>query len=64
MVPDTQPNEADCGGADRVHRTLTLSLMPLSHYLRCPRASLVSKTSSPGKSLTKMENLFNDFDDF
>ena len=30
MVPDTQPNEADCGGADRVHRTLTLSLMHLS----------------------------------
>ena len=45
MVPDTQPNEADCGGADRVHRTLTLSLMHLSTL------------SSLSHSVSRLENV-------
>jgi len=45
MVPDTQPNEADCGGADRVHRTFTLSLMHLSTL------------SSLSHSVSRLENV-------
>ena len=52
MVPDTQPNEADCGGADRVHRTLKLSLMHLSTL------------SSVSQSVSRLENVECEKSDF